>query len=116
MTAAVWVADPPQAELTEEDVHRKSAELTERAYALTAETWPEIFAALTDKGKALFVGEILEALQSANGNPDPVARVAEAWWRTMEARASYAKNLKSIGKGRVFSSLELKSALKLTDR
>ncbi|GEM_PF-5928688 len=111
--ATVWIAEPTGVELSDEEVHRKGIALAERTLNAAAEIWPEIFASLTDKGKALFVIEILEAGRDAHGDPEPIARVAEAWWRTLQARASYSKNLKSVRKGRVYSARDLKAALKL---
>jgi hypothetical protein len=113
--ATVWIAEPAEAELTDEEVHRKGIELAERTLTAGAEIWPEIFASLTEEGKALFVVEILEAGRDAQGDPEPIARVAEAWWRTLQARASYSKNLKRVGKGRVYSASELKAALKVPE-
>lgn len=73
-----------------------------------------IFASLTENGKTLFVIDLLEA-QKAPGDVEALARVGEAWWRTMQARASYSKHLKEIGKGQVYPSSELRSVLKLED-
>jgi hypothetical protein len=112
--AAVWIAEPIEAQLTEDEVHQKAVELAERTRALAEEIWPEIFASLTENGKTLFVIDLLKA-QKAPGDVEALARVGEAWWRTMQARASYSKNLKEIGKGRVYPSSELKSVLKVED-
>jgi hypothetical protein len=113
--AAVWIADPVEVSLTEEERHRKAIELAERTLGAAEEIWPEIFASLTDNGKKLFVIDILQAQLDHPGDVDALARVGEAWWRTQQARASYAKNVKSKGRARAYGSAELRAALKLDE-
>ena len=113
--AAIWIAEPIEAALSKDDVHRKAVELAERTRSSAEEIWPEIFASLTEEGRTLFVIDLLQAQLKSPGDVDALARVGEAWWRTLQARASYSKNLKEIGKGRVYQSSELKSMLKLGD-
>jgi hypothetical protein len=112
--AAVWTANPIEVELDEEEIHRKGSELAQQLRKLAEQVWPEIFASLTEKGKSLFVIDLLKALADAEGgDKEAVARVGEAWWRTRVARTDYLKNLKVIGKGKVYTRAELKAALKL---
>ena len=98
--------------MTEDERHRKAVELGAQMRKIVEESWPEIFATLTERGKTLFVIDMLQAQLDAPGDVDALVRVGEAWWRTQQARASYLTNLDQ-GEAQAYTSAELRAVLDL---
>ena len=112
--AAVWSSGSEPGELSDRRAQRQGAEFAQRVRGLAATAFPDIFKGLTKNGQNIFLAELLESLSAASsGDKDAPTRVIQAWHHTALARSSYVASRSKIGSGRLYSTDELKAALRL---